>query len=268
MKPVAAKQVLPIDNKTLHEIDKLAMERCGGDAALWFHLRAIYEGEYRARQQSREMWAAWRRSKKLLQYEAAEASVIEGWRKFIENTLHIPRHAVATRVHIEPSENVRESTLYLPKEQQADAYFINRAIILAAVRRATNEQAIRVLVERADSIRTFAASGDVDFFRALGRLVSAPPRSQSRGYDYAHTMLSHWLTSYLWLMPEKIAADSIAVWCGSKPRTAKQSEKELRHFKEVKRDYKLKGHTPSLIDHIEGSGNIVFTSQGKNILAK
>jgi hypothetical protein len=168
---------------------------------------------------------------------------------------------------MKPSGNVRESTLYLPKEQQADAYFINRAIILATVQRATNDQVPGLLEERADSIRTFAASGDVDFFRALGRLLSAPGDSNLRRHEYAFRILSNWLTNFLWLMPEKIASDLIAGWHGTKPKTAKQSDKVLRHFKAVKGAYQLKAHSPSLVSCIKPGGILAFTPKGSEILA-
>ena len=141
----------PIDQATLRQIDNAALKQAGGDAALWFHYRALFEGEYQARLRSREAWVGWRRSKLLPQYVKAEASAIEGWRRYVENTLQIPRHTVAKRTHIRPTARLRGSTLYSSRDQQADDYWINRAIIFDACRRADNvEKVAKLLEERAD----------------------------------------------------------------------------------------------------------------------
>lgn len=232
-----------INEKTLRQIDLEAFKRCKGDAALWQHHRALLEGEFYIGYGGKENRTGWVLTGKLPQFKAAEASVIEGWRKLIKNTMLIKR------------------------EQQADGNAINRAIIFDACRRAKKDEQIKqILKERADSIGTFAASGDVSFFRSLGRLLS-PLRSSSslRVYDYAHTMLSHWLTSFLWLMPERTASDCLAGWLGREPKTATEGDKELRHFKEIKRDYKLRSHKPSLIYGIEANGNLIITPYGRSI---
>lgn len=233
----------PIEQSVLRQIDEEALERCRGDAALWFHYRAILEGEYRARLHSREAWAGWRRSKLLPQYEDAEASIIEGWAKFLYNTWRLPR------------------------TEQTDPMAVNRALVLLYCRRAKDkDQASAILKERASSIEALAEAGDVDFFKNLGRLLSSPPRSSFRNYDYAHEMLSHWLTSFLWLMPERTAADCLAGWRGCRPQTVEAGDRELRHYKEIKADYKLKSHKPSLINHIKSNGDLVFTPEGRRVL--
>ena len=258
----------PIEENKLRDIDEMAQKRSGGDVALYFHLSAVFEGEHRARCHNREALACWLRSKRLAQYRQAEASVIEGWRKFVKNTLGVPAHQNAKRSLVRPSATVKESTLYCPNEQQADDYAINQAIILSTLRRGRDtEQVAALLKERADSIRTFAASGDIDFFRALGRLISAPSRSsQLPAYEYAHVLLSHWLTGFLWLMPERLAADWVARGQGRNPQIAKEADKELRHFKETKHDYGLKSHTPTLIERIKRNGDLVFTRVGHDFL--
>lgn len=224
-------------------INEEALKQCGGDAALWFHYRAVFEGKYRARQHSKEAWASWRRSKLLPQYEAAEKSVVEGWRKFLENTWRLPR------------------------ARQTDPLAINRAMILLYCRRAKDkEQASEILKERATSIGMLAEVGDVDFFKNLGRVLSSPPRSTRPEYKYAQGVLSNWLTSFLWLMPEKTAADCLVCWRGSRLEKVEAVSTELRHFKEIKRDYKLKAHKPSLISHIERNGELVATTEGRRTL--
>lgn len=256
---------LVIAERTMRRIDREAFGRSGGDVALWYHHSALLEGEWAILRQGPKAVRMWALAKRVPQYRAAEESVIGGWRKFVENTLGILARLVATRTHVQPTARIRERTLYLPHPQQADNYAINQAIILGACRRAKNDQEVaRLLVERADSIRTFAAQGNVDFFRSFGRLLSPLPSSSLRRFEYAQFVLSHWLTSYLWLMPERTASDLTARLLGKNPATAKEGDKELFHFKEVKRDYKLRPHRPSLVN-CDSNGNVVLTDQGRSL---
>jgi hypothetical protein len=178
-----------IPPEKLRAIDAEAYKLAGGDAALWQHHRALLEGEYRILSRSRQHFQGWKRTQTLPQYKEAEASVIEGWRKWIENTAGIPPHTVAKRIHRNPSTG-RETILYLPHEQQADTDAINRAIILRGCLCPTEAELVRLLKERADSIRTFAANGDVDFFRALGRVLSGPRPVTVKRHYYAYDMLA------------------------------------------------------------------------------
>lgn len=243
---IASGTWLAIDEKALRQIDEEALTRSKGDVALWHHQRALLKGEVRIHCRGNEDWRRWVLVKNLRQYKEAEASVIEAWRKYTVNVWHIPI------------------------EQQTDPSAINRAIILDGCRCAKNkEQAAEILKRRPEAIRTFAAAGDVGFFRALGRLLGAPektdPEKDAKKYDYAHAMLSHWLTNFLWLMSEINAAGSLASWRGHRSKTAAQSDSELRHFKEAKRVYKLRSHKPSLIDHIEPDGSLILTAQGRSL---
>jgi hypothetical protein len=233
---------LVIDERNQRRIDEDALKLCKGDAALWQHHRALLEGEFRIWNRGGESRRGWVLVQRLPQYKAAEASVIHGWRKLVATTLRLPR------------------------EQQADDYAVNRAIIFDGCRRARDEKQVsEILKERAQSIHSFAASGDVRFFRSLGRMLNLFPHSSLRAFDYAHTMLSQWLTGFLWLMPERTASDCLADWCGRKPKTALQGDRELRHFKETKHDYKLKSHRPSLVNHMEADGTLVLTLQGRSV---
>jgi hypothetical protein len=254
-----------IPPKKLQAIDAEAHARAGGDAALWQHHRVLLEGEYRIFSRSQQHFQSWKRTQSLPQYKAAEVSVIEGWRKWIENTAGIPRHTVAKRIHRNPSTG-RESILYLPHEQQADVDAINRAIVLRGCLCPTEGEVVRLLKERADSIRTFAANGDVDFFRALGRVLSGPRPITVKRHYYAYEMLTRWLTQYLWLMPERTAAHCLTTSWSQAPTTARESDKALRHFKASKNAYGLKAHTPSLIESIESDGKLCLTSEGKCLL--
>ena len=254
-----------IPPEKLRAIDVEARVRAGDDAALWQHHRALLEGEYQLLSRSPQHFQSWKRTQSLPQYRNAEASVIEGWRKWIENTAGIPRHTVAKRIHRNPSTG-RESILYLSHEQQADVDAINRAIILRGCLCPTEGELVRLLKERADSIRTFAANGDVDFFRALGRVLSGPRPVTVKRHYYAYDMLARWLTEYLWLMPEKTAAHCLATSNGQAPRTARESDKALRHFKASKNAYGLKAHTPSMIESVGPDGGLCLTSEGKRLL--
>jgi hypothetical protein len=257
--------VSKIPPEKLQAIDAEAYARAHGDAALWQHHRALLEGEYHILSRSRQKFQSWQRTQSLPHYKDAEASVIEGWRRWIENTAGIPRHTVAKRIDRDPSTG-RESILYLPYEQQADVDAINRAIILRACLCPTEGELVRLLKERADSIRTFAANGDVDFFRALGRVLSGPRPVTVKRHYYAYDMLARWLTEYLWLMPERTAAHCLATSWSQAPTTARESDKALRHFKASKNAYGLKAHTPSLIESIEPDGGLCLTSEGKRLL--
>jgi hypothetical protein len=241
--PDPASQSWPaIDEQTLRLIDEEARKRCTGDAAMWFHHRALLEGEFRIRNQGKKAWTGWVLARTLPQFKIAEASVIEGWRKFLENAL------------------------LLPREQQADIHAINRAIIFDGCRRARNEQQLAgILQARAPSICEFAATGQVPFFRTFGRLLNPSSRSPLQAYDYVHAMLSHWLTSHLWLMPERTASDCLAGWRGQKPKTTREGDKVLWHFKKTKHGYKLKSHRPSLVGHIESDGMFILTPQGRSL---
>jgi hypothetical protein len=257
-----------IDPATLRQIEEEALKRSGGDAALWYHYRAIFEGEYRQRQTCKETWVGWRKTTLLPQFKTVEVSVISGWRKYVENTLRIPRQATAKRTHLQPSAAVRASTLYLAKNQQADDYAINQAIIFDACRRAKNDAEIaHLLIERADSIQTFAASGDTNFFRHLGRLLGTQKSSDLEEYQYAEYLLSHWLTDFLWLMPERVAADLVEKRQQRKtPKTARESDKALRHLKDTKRKYQLRSHQPTIVAQIDSKDNLVLTAPGRALL--
>jgi hypothetical protein len=231
-----------IDEKTQRQIDEEALKRCDGDAALWQHHRALLEGKYRICSKGKEALRGWALVQKLPQFKAAEESVAQGWRKLVKGTLR------------------------LPIELQTDKHAVNRAIIFDGLRRVRNEhQVAEILKERAESIHSFAANGDVRFFRSLGRLLNQCSNSSLRPFTYAHMMLSHWLTDYLWLMPERTASDCLANWRGQKLKTAKDGDKELRRFKETKHDYRIKSHKPSLVDHIEADGTLVLTLKGRCI---
>lgn len=235
----ASRQWPAIGQDALRKIDEDAIKLCQGDMALWEHHRALLEGELRAQTKGKEFFEC---ARNLPQYRAAAASVVEAWRKLLKNIEGVP------------------------EERQTDAYAINRAIILGSCRRARNEGDVaRMLKERAQSIEVFAENGDVEFFRSLGRLLSAPPRSSLEAYHYAHCVLSHWLTSYLWLMPERIAADHLAAWFGETPVSTKDSDKALRHFKKTKAQYELKAHWPNLIDEIQPDGKLILTAEGKRL---
>jgi hypothetical protein len=260
--------VSKIPPEKLQAIDAEAQTRAHGDAALWQHHRALLEGEYRLLSRSWQHFQSWQQTQSLPQYKDAEASVIEGWRKWIENTVGIPRHAVAKRIDRDPPPGIRESILYLPCEQQADVNAINRAIILRCCLCPTERELVRLLKERADSIRTFAANGDVDFFRGLGRALSQRRPTTLRPFYYAFELLSRWLIAYLWLMPERTAADCLSTTLGSPPCTIETSDQSLRRFKAAKATYKLKAHSPSLIDRLEPDGRILLTRQGKLLLER
>lgn len=232
------------DEATRHMVEEAALKLCGGDAALWFHHRALLKGEQRAGVVGKKALARWQVSKLLPQYGETESSVIEGWRRFIQNTLRIPR------------------------AKQADKLAVNRAIILDGWRRAgTEEHRAKVLSREANAIRVLAASGDVAFFRSLGRLLNSRSRSSLGAYNYAHAMLSHWLTSYLWLMRGKTASDWLAASFGACPETAREGDRVLRHFNATKHAYGLKSRNPSLIDRIEPNGDLKSTAEGRELLA-
>jgi hypothetical protein len=86
-------------------IDQEARSRSNGDIALWFHHRALLVGAWGIRQRGDVDWRSYLRTKKLEQYSAVEQSVIQGWRKYVQNTVGIP------------------------SEKQQDEYALNRALV-------------------------------------------------------------------------------------------------------------------------------------------
>jgi hypothetical protein len=259
-----------IDADTLRRIDEEARNRSGGDIALWEHHRALLEGEAVAKAHGEQAYRFFILARNLPQYQDAEASVKEGWRLYVEHDLGIPAHRPATRRPAKPSRsNVRESIAYLSKDLQADDYAINVAIVLDAVRSASDDkERSKILHERAQSIHAFAEDGNLDFFRRLGRLLSEPSNSTSQAkYAFTRVLLSEWLTSFLWLMPEKLAADHLALRLGQEPAAnATDLGKRLRRFKKSKAGYRLKAHRPSLIKVVTREGGIIPTPEGERRL--
>jgi hypothetical protein len=235
---------LTIDEATLRQIDAEALKQCKGDAVLWFHRRAILEGEYRIKCKGEKAWKTWMRIRNLPQFAVAESSVVEGWRKFVANTIG------------------------LPIAQQRDSLAVNRAIIFNACRNARDKQQVaEILKQRADSIRQVAAGGDVRFFIRLGRVLSAPRCPSSMAHEYSYANLSHWLTSHLWLMPERAASGCVAEWQGRKIKTVRELGMELERFRKAKRAYGLRSHKPTLINHITPDGALILTRQGRAFFA-
>lgn len=226
----------------LRKINQTAWERSGGDAALWFHHLALIEGCLNIHNRDEQALQAFAAFMKLPQFRDCEASVIEGWRKFTENVTGVP------------------------PELQRDDYAKNCAIVIDALRRQP-AKAAEVLKERPETFGEAARQGNVEFLKHVGRLLTKRRASNHlRDFDYAQAILSHWLTSYLWLMPERTAADFLAERFLKRISSEQDSDRELRHFRKVKASYGLKSHRPTLVVEIKPDGSIVFTAEGIQLL--
>jgi len=220
-------------------LDREASNLSRGDMALWFHHRALLVGEWTIYHRGNAHWRSYLRTKKLPQYSAAEQSVIEGWRKYIQNTAGIP------------------------PERQRDRYAVNCGLVFDWLRRkAGKAQLANVFKRRADTFYTAAKKGDLDFFRHVGRLLGDKGNSNYlQRFEYAHGMLWRWLTECYWLMPAKIASQLVAIGL-SVP------DKE-KTFLAIKSRYGLRSHNPPLIERLERKGKFlqpVLTKQGRILL--
>jgi hypothetical protein len=226
-----------IDEDTGRRFDNAATQRCGGDIALWLYIRAFVEGEYWIWRRGEEHFRRWVVAKKFPEYKEIETSVIEGWRTYVENTLKIP------------------------KNQQTDSYLFNCALFLDRLRqKRRTDQAPDLFKKDSSTINAAASRGDVDFFRRVGRVLNETKPGGRNQFEFSRLLLSHWLTSYLWLMPEKIAAEWLARWLGV--------ENSLRRFRAAKHEgYALKSYDPSLINHIEKDGTLKLTAEGRRLFS-
>jgi hypothetical protein len=222
------------------QLDRRASELSKGDVALWFHHRALLLGGWGIYQREGTHWSSYLRTKKLDQYLAVEESVIQGWRRFVQNTAGIP------------------------PETQRDPYAVNCAIVLDWLRRKRGSGDVRdIFRRRANTFSVAAKKGDANFFRAVGRLLGQKAKSDHlQRFDYAHGMLSHWLTESFWLMPAKIASHCLATRLGVPDN--------IKTFLAFKSRYGLKSHKPSLVAHLETESakvaRLVLTRRGKLLL--
>lgn len=224
-------------------IDQEAWKRGNGDLALWFHHRTLLEGQEEIKQAGAVYWNSYLRTKKLEKYITVEQSVIQGWRIYIRHT-----------TGIEPSK-------------QADVREKNRFLVLDWLRRKGNGcELAEVFKRRAKVFYDAAESGDTDFFREVGRLISDGKQSEHHitKSSYAFNVLSRWLTERYWLMPAKLVSGLIAT-----DRGVSDDEKNLKSFLSFKSRYRLMSHKPTLISHLEREGEHmrdVLTKSGRLLL--
>lgn len=222
------------------KVDQEAWRLSANDMALWFHHRALLTGEFFMQRRSAQEWRSYLRTKELAQYAAVEQSVIQAWRTYVNNTAG------------------------LPPGKQTDPYAVNCVIVLDALRRKRGSDQLReVFKRRSHTFHVAAERGDLEFFRAVGRLLSETEQSgYLKRFEYVHGMLWRWLTESYWLLPAKIASQLVATGLGvpDSPKT----------FLAIKSRYGLKSHKPSLIDRLEKVDDqflrVVLTKRGKLLL--
>lgn len=206
--------------------------------ALWHHHRALIEGCLEIQKRGKDAWRDFVRVRNLPQYADCETSVIEGWRKFTKNSVGVP------------------------PDQQRDQYAINYAVIFDSLKRRPEEGA-SLLKQYPGTVAEAASRGDVDFFKRLGRyLGKSEGANYLQDFNYAHAVLVHWITGFLWLAPERVAAEYLASRFNRKIRSARASDQALRHFKKTKAAYGLRSHRRALISEIKSDGSIVLTPYG------
>jgi hypothetical protein len=221
------------------QIDAEVRKRSGCDIALWFHHKAILSGEWRVRQKGDRDWEIHQRTLRLSQFREVEESVINGWRMYIRATT-----------------GIRAST-------KRDTEQIERALVYDELRRKVGTPELAgMFVRRSHIVFDAARNGDVDFFRAIGKLLSEKkPKDSLKRMRYAHNVLSRWITERYWLMPPK--AVSLLMSIGS------ESANNVKSLLAFKGRYKLKSHCPALVARVvmhEGCLVSYPTKEGKALL--
>ena len=239
--PVGRRPFTPyVENR----LDQEAQRLSGGDAALYFHHLTLPIGERRIRSQGAEYWNSYLRTKQLSQYRAVEQSVIQGWRKLVEKMTGIA------------------------PDKQSDIHAVHRAATLIALRWCIATGRLAEFFKRkSQTLHAAVDRQEVDFFRAMGRLLS--PTGQKNGqstyfrqFDYSYQMLARWLTDYYWLMPAKLASERLSL--------ALAVQDNLKRFLSTKARYGLNSHRPTLVFGFEkvspGIETIVLTPDGEHLL--
>jgi hypothetical protein len=181
--------------------------------------------------------------------------------------------------YIEAENAVRSGWKYFNKvsygvgeDEGSDKLKIRQCILLYELRSVSPTERQSCL-ERAGAVCLASAKrGDADFFVRLGRAlsqVSDDGPNQEGPHEFAQLLLTHWLTSFLWLMPLKAAASFLAKIQGVANDQTEVDRINVRIRQATSRlpwrPYFYSRRQP-LIDCIEDDGSPILTAAGKRLL--